>query len=445
MNTLALTTGKRKIKDGSRYNHLFPAKGQSYGNSTILNEDGSVEQTVKYMAGIIKRDAADTAKIAQVLKGKTREETLRNIHGFMIDYLQYDTEDQEQLRSPRRTWWVGQSQRDEETGDQGVDCDDLAIFSGSILYNLGIPFFIRIVKISGDEWQHVYLVVPASGRSLSAAYITLDGVISQYNYEYPYHSQNTFDMHGNKLKISYLGSVDPIDPTDSLKAWIEQYLKGISSGEMQTRHIHRDDVVNLLSYILDNWEDEHDRITAIEHASDMEQRYYPMQRVFRTIRYVVENGAWPKAQELKGLGDPNNPYDPDYNPSYASDPGFWDNPQSWSAENSPNAGAYDGPTNGGSSSNSSNTWANILAGLNILANFDWGVFSGGGNKNTPVVTPTPTTNAGYSFLGASPGTWAVLALIGGLSYMAFVNIRANKTGSHPMIEQSTRSRKKTTR
>jgi len=204
---LALTTGKRKIKDGSKFNHLFPAKNMSYGNSTILHKNGTVDQTVKFMADIIKQDAADTAKLAPLLQGRTRIETLQNLHRFMIDYLQYDTEDQEKLRSPRRTWWVGNQQHDAETGDNGVDCDDMAIFAGSVLHNLNIPYYIRIVMVNGNDWEHVYLIVPPEGTNLSGTYITLDGVLSDFNYEYPFHNQNTFDMAGNKLQISYLGNI----------------------------------------------------------------------------------------------------------------------------------------------------------------------------------------------------------------------------------------------
>jgi len=39
-----------------------------------------------------------------------------------------------------------------ETGDTGVDCDDLTIFAGSILKNLNIPFYIRIVKIDKEDF-----------------------------------------------------------------------------------------------------------------------------------------------------------------------------------------------------------------------------------------------------------------------------------------------------
>ena len=178
MNELALTTGKRKIKDGSRFNAMFPPESASYGNDSVLMEHGTVQDTVKLISKIINSDYKDTEKVAAYLKGNTRAKTLKNIHNFMVDYLQYDTESGEKLRSPRRSWWVGQKQKDKETGDTGVDCDDLVIFSGSILKNLNIPFYIRIVKVNQDEFQHVYLIVPPSGNELSGAYITLDGVLN---------------------------------------------------------------------------------------------------------------------------------------------------------------------------------------------------------------------------------------------------------------------------
>ena len=62
MNELALTTGKRKIKDGSRFNAMFPTENASYGNDSVLMEHGTVQDTVKLISKIIASDYKDTKK-----------------------------------------------------------------------------------------------------------------------------------------------------------------------------------------------------------------------------------------------------------------------------------------------------------------------------------------------------------------------------------------------
>ena len=173
---LGLTTGKRAIKNGAKYDKYFSNEESAYGNYRMLDNHGTVQDTVKHIAKLIVSKKKDTTAISQTLKGASRKETVRNVHRIMVNYLQYDTESGEKLRSPRRSWQVGQKQIDKQTGDTGVDCDDMVLFSGTILHNLNIPFYIRIVKIDQDEFQNVYLIVPEQGTELKEKYLTLDGV-----------------------------------------------------------------------------------------------------------------------------------------------------------------------------------------------------------------------------------------------------------------------------
>ena len=81
----------------------------------------------------------------------------------MVKYLQYDTERGEKLRSLARSWHVGNRQTSPETGDTGVDCDDMTMSAASLLSNLNIPFYFKIVAVQNpDQWKHVYVVVPLS-------------------------------------------------------------------------------------------------------------------------------------------------------------------------------------------------------------------------------------------------------------------------------------------
>ena len=131
MTALALSIGKRTILNGEEFNGFFVDESAVYSDYKVLKH-GDVYDTVKFICKISKQYSGDTLKISKVLQGSSRGETVRNVHSFRVKYLQYDIEVGEKLRRPARTWHVGSKQNDLKTGNTGVDCDDMTIFSGSI-------------------------------------------------------------------------------------------------------------------------------------------------------------------------------------------------------------------------------------------------------------------------------------------------------------------------
>ncbi len=358
--SLALTTGKRKIKDGKPFYSFFPPESEAYGNYSVLDRNGTVEETVKFIADIIEKDKKDTRKISQYLKAPSRLKTLRKVHSFMVNYLQYDTEAGEKLRSPRRTWWVGNTENDKQTGDTGVDCDDLVIFSGSILSNLNIPFFIRIVKIDSDQFQHVYLIVPKSGNDLSNGYYTLDGVLSDFNYEYPYTLQNTFSMNG--LKIEYLGNILPITTNDSdpIFNWLDTTYRAIVSGKESPKRVNKADIIKMLGYALKNWDT--NRLAALKNLADTERTKFPGHQTFQQL-YKTQLKL-----DNYGLGALN---------------GDW-MPSDWTAEDEK---LLDTPVKV-TDYKQKIDWNNIVNSVfSFLASKDWGISSKRANNIQPSPTP----------------------------------------------------------
>ncbi|MBN2649332.1 MAG: hypothetical protein JXR50_06290 [Prolixibacteraceae bacterium] len=202
LNGLGLVaSGKRKIKPGNEFDKFFapPKREDKY-----LTYAGTTNDTIGFMADIIKNTLADTKQIASVLKGNDLNSTLRNVFNFIFGHIQYKPDDPttEELRRPVRVW------ADRSTG---VDCDCYSIFIGSILSNLNIPFALRMVKISGRSYyQHVYVVVPKDGsrRSLEnrANYFTVDPVLDTYNEEHPFTEK--FDLFMQPIK--YLNGVPSV-------------------------------------------------------------------------------------------------------------------------------------------------------------------------------------------------------------------------------------------
>ncbi|PRY97741.1 hypothetical protein BY457_11121 [Marinilabilia salmonicolor] len=190
---LALSAGPRKVKDGSKFNKYFPKPDNK---NKRLTSNGEVEEVVDLAIQIVRDHHREAAQIAEVLKGRTVQETAANIFEFAYNYLQYrrDRPGVEELRTPARSWHDGQVRHKQMGIDSaGIDCDCYSIFCASILHCLNIPFKFRITKYYGrDYYQHIYVCIPATDNNPE---IIIDPVLDSFNFEKPYSEQkDDFNM-----------------------------------------------------------------------------------------------------------------------------------------------------------------------------------------------------------------------------------------------------------
>lgn len=190
----SITSGYRSIRDGKQFDQLF---GLPEEKDRIVIKDGEVEDTVELMKKVVWKYLNDTKKIAPYLKGKTLEETCRNIWNFLYNHVQYklDKRGLEQLRRPCRSWTERST---------GIDCDCFSIFVSSILTNLLIPHKFRITKYDSDVYQHVYVIVPSE----QGEYI-IDCVLSRFNHEKPFTKNKDFTMSLNGINVAVLSGTMP--------------------------------------------------------------------------------------------------------------------------------------------------------------------------------------------------------------------------------------------
>jgi hypothetical protein len=184
-----MQAGKRHIKNGHEYNHLFPKVN---GEFITIKKHGFLNDTLNLMQRIFDETIEDTTQIAPLLKGKNVYETCYNVWSFTYNHLQYklDEKGKEQVRRPARSW------RDRK---QGVDCDCMSVFIGSILLNLGIPFSLRLTKNKTEAFEHVYPVAHTKNGIL-----ILDAVIDQFNQEAPH----TYKKDIRIMEVQYLNGLD---------------------------------------------------------------------------------------------------------------------------------------------------------------------------------------------------------------------------------------------
>ena len=190
----------RTIKSGAKYANLFPRAG---GKEIIIKKGAGVSDTLDFIPSTVYKTLSDTKELSKLLKGKSLYETCHNIWDFVYNHIQYhhDEEGVEQVRRPARTWM---------DRVRGVDCDCYTVFISSILTNLQIPHTYRITKYKyKDNYQHIYPIVPtADGK-----YITIDAVVTKFNYEEPFTEKKDTPMN-----LSYLNGIDTEEEENSLMA-----------------------------------------------------------------------------------------------------------------------------------------------------------------------------------------------------------------------------------
>lgn len=206
-----IKSGWRPVRDGKQYDHLFK---EPLHRKRVIIRNGTVDQTVDLMKKVSWKHLDETKKIAALLKGKTRQETLNNIWEFIYNHIQYVHDNGEELRTPATTWY-----------DRKGDCDCMSIFASSILTNLQIPHSFRIAKYNEDYYQHVYVVADSDNGQL----FIIDCVLSQPNYEKPYSHKKDFKMSLNGIDIAVLDGADNINASSIIFAPELDDLEGLGS------------------------------------------------------------------------------------------------------------------------------------------------------------------------------------------------------------------------
>jgi hypothetical protein len=169
-----MEAGKRNIKSGAEYDHLFP---KARLRDTRVKRGAILEDTIDFIPIAVQRTRWQTKDyVNQELQGLSVREACEKLWHFLYNHIQYkkDKEGREQIRSPGRAW------HDRFTG---IDCDCYTTFISTVLTNLNIPHTLRIAKYDPlGRFQHIYPIVPMKDGS----YLTVDCVLNEFNKEQPY-------------------------------------------------------------------------------------------------------------------------------------------------------------------------------------------------------------------------------------------------------------------
>lgn len=166
---------RRPIQDGTPYDSLIAKPANKRIKLETANTFYSVAMIKKFVEAFYKQ----VSRLAPVLKGRSLEETTKNIHSFLFNNVQYQIDYATQhIRSPANIWANRQS---------GVECKNFSLFTSAILTNLGIKHYIRQIKNANfkpKQYTHVYIVVPKNQVTgdLKNGHFVIDAT-SRYNRE----------------------------------------------------------------------------------------------------------------------------------------------------------------------------------------------------------------------------------------------------------------------
>lgn len=228
-------THVRRIKSGADYENYFV---QANIPDELINEEATVHDTLAFVSVLVNKTLNDTIKIAQVLKRPTLEATCKSIFDFFYQHYQYKLDEygKEQVRRPSRAW------ADRKTG---IDCDCFSASVSSVLTNLGIAHYLKIIAVKNrPNFQHIYVVVPKMKDldfNSRANYWVIDPVLNHFNEEAPNITQ-TKHLKMNGIPLYQLNGIDDVAGLGNEFEGVENELNGLndeSVGRVFHKRLHQ--------------------------------------------------------------------------------------------------------------------------------------------------------------------------------------------------------------
>lgn len=169
------------------------------GRDVVLHEVGSTDDIISAMLLADKFAAADSADVAEQLRGKDARDTCRRVWQFVRDSVRYRRDplitkggrkmSKEMVKSPSRT-----------LKDGFADCKSMSILVASFLKNLNIPHQYRFAAYDDDrEVTHVYVIASPPGSKKD---IVIDATYHRFDQEVPFKFKR--DKKADMAEIHYI-------------------------------------------------------------------------------------------------------------------------------------------------------------------------------------------------------------------------------------------------
>ncbi len=201
IGTLGVTADRvRRISPGTEYNNLFPG---FRGTDPIVNKNAEVHDTLHFVKKVVMETLSDTNKLSKKLTKDNVPATLKAVFDFFYKHYQYklDAYGVEQVRRPARAW---------ADRAAGIDCDCFSTSVSSILVNLGIDHYLKIIGINGrNHFQHIYVIIPKfknADINVRSNYWVIDPVLNSFDEEAPNITKKDH-LKMNGIPLQYLNGL----------------------------------------------------------------------------------------------------------------------------------------------------------------------------------------------------------------------------------------------
>lgn len=253
-----VATGRRDINTGNEFDAFYPARKPKEEYVMV----GNSYNTLDLMIQRIRSDHHEASKIASKLYSPDLGIFTKRIFDHIYQNFQYkqDPANREQVKGVAGSY---------DNRISGIDCDDMAFLTGTILYNKGISFAIRKTsKSAHGDFSHVYIVVPKSpGLSLKnrSNYYVIDPVLDQNNFEYPknkvpqYYDEVLVTPNNNKMNgISCdCGTLQGVEDYNlaTKEGWENLRAAILSGTEMVPGGLEEVDFIEKTNLLISAWDD----------------------------------------------------------------------------------------------------------------------------------------------------------------------------------------------
>lgn len=162
---------------------------------TVHMDGATVNDIIQVILQADRLSRGFTVRFAPTLRRSSHQATLKAVWRLVKDNIRYrrDTGNHEIIKSPGRTWQDGYG-----------DCKSYTVLIGSILQNLGYPYFFRVAFYDpkNPEQGHIYPIALVGERQ-----VILDAVIDHFDNELPFWKAYDIDPGtGRKKRASLAGS-----------------------------------------------------------------------------------------------------------------------------------------------------------------------------------------------------------------------------------------------
>jgi len=187
----------RELEPRSKWQKYFP---KTNCNKKVLGK-GYTDFGAEQMKEWATKYSWQVRELAKRLKAENLLKTLENVHQFIYKNFQYKPDYEIQhIQSPACAW---------KMREQGINCKGYSTIASSILQELGIEHYIRRVSYDGQNYTHVFIVVPTKQGE-----IIIDGTLPQFNYTTNYLTKKDLKVMPQELK--YIGLNAPTGNTSDL-------------------------------------------------------------------------------------------------------------------------------------------------------------------------------------------------------------------------------------